>query len=1634
MNKIHSKVWNKELGQLVVASEFASSDSAGVVQGAGTAARLRTSLLAAVVVPLLAVAGSGSTAFAQEWIVTDGSSPAVIGDGGTVTFQGDANIDVAQSGEDQDGVIEVTLSRNLDVDSVTAGDSVLDDAGLVVDDGAGNVTTVGAGSVAVADGAGTTVIGGNEISVGGANEIAISGDTGTIGGLTNQTIDHPDFADGSGRAATEDQLALVNETANMGWHVSVDNEGAGDDNNVGPAGVVDFTSADGNIQITREETDLEFSLADAIEVADSVEVAGNTTIDGTGVGVGDDVHLGDTGLVIGDADGPRFTNDGISAGNQVVNGVADGVADTDAVNVRQLEDTRTKYYSVNDNGVVQGNYDNDGATGVNALAAGVNTQAEGANSVAIGSGAVASSNVGSELLNPIGANTNPSTPGDFAVAIGHEARALGNQTIAVGRLAGTGAMGSNNVLLGARAGENSETSNNIFLGERAGSGLAADPDGNEGAPFLRGHNVGLGMDTLQDGHGENNTAVGLRAGRWQEGSSNTHVGSFAGVAQQGDFNVNAGYFAGQYTDSRGSVNIGVEAGAGIPDGRVAADYAVSIGYQAKALDDRGVAIGDRAYAGALSQIAIGGEAGLNSLAVNSTAIGLRAGQSVTGVDNVALGRDAGRSVATGANVAIGTGAGNDVTARSNPAVGAFPNVTGQNVAIGGQAGDAVQGDLNVGIGWRAGRGTTGVANVGLGPLAGLGTTGDQNVAVGATAGQDVQGRANIAMGNFAGVGVEAANTISLGSGALGSSNYAIAIGTVTMAEGLNAIAVGRSTVADSEDGVAIGRNAQATHAGSVALGAESVTAEANPTPNGTVGGITYGEYAGNTPESVVSVGAEGAERQVTNVAAGRVSASSTDAINGSQLFATQAVIGNVANSVVTVLGGNAAVDVDGNITTSDIGNTGHHNVHDAIDNVNTTANMGWNISAEGGNATNVGPGGSVDLNNGDGNIVITKADDSNDVTFDLADNIELSEDGSVAIGDGTEGSTLDAGGLEVVDGGNSTAVGAGTIAVTDAAGTTTIGGNVVSVGGGNPIVISGDTGTIGGLTNTTFDPDGFTSGQAATEDQLKQVSDVANAGWNVSVDGEGAVADNNVGPAGVVDFSNEDGNISISRDGTDLAFELADDITVDSITAGDTIIDTTGVAIGNDVHLGNTGLVINGGPSITLAGIDAGNLVVTNVAAGTISATSTDAINGSQLHGMGDSIVNVIGGNAELNPDGTIVTSDIGGTGHDNIDDAIRSANEAANAGWTATDANGNAANIGPNGSVAFTGDGNISVAQTGEDNSGEVEITLNRDLDVDSITAGNTVIDTDGVQVGDDVHLGDTGLVIEGGPSVTTDGIDAGGQVISNVAAGVEDTDAANVGQLNDLASNVVDNSGRVTNLEQGAAGPFQVSQEAPVVAPTPTGANSAAGGSGADASGDNSTALGNQAVASGDNSTAVGQGAQATHDNSVALGQGSATTVGAQTGYDAAYVGSSDSAGEVNVGNRTVSGVAPGVAGTDAVNVDQLQGGVNHAVVTANAYTDQRIGQVQSDVWHLHGRVDELERDINAGVATAMAMRQAPYVAGATTYYAGFGAYKDQGALGVSLRRTSDNGRWSLEGGFSANRDGAGGYIGVSGVLGSK
>ncbi|MCW3693557.1 adhesin, partial [Burkholderia cenocepacia] len=136
--------------------------------------------------------------------------------------------------------------------------------------------------------------------------------------------------------------------------------------------------------------------------------------------------------------------------------------------------------------------------------------------------------------------------------------------------------------------------------------------------------------------------------------------------------------------------------------------------------------------------------------------------------------------------------------------------------------------------------------------------------------------------------------VALGANNTASGNGALAIGNANSAQGLGSVALGQNSIAGTSPtavgGVAIGNGATATaSAGDVALGSGSVTAVANPTATGTIGGVTY-NYAGTTPSSVVSVGAPGAERQVTNVAAGRVMATSTDAINGSQLYATNTAI------------------------------------------------------------------------------------------------------------------------------------------------------------------------------------------------------------------------------------------------------------------------------------------------------------------------------------------------------------------------------------------------------------------------------------------------------------------------------------------------------------------------------------------------------------------------------------------------------------------------------------------------------------------------------------------------------------------------------------------------------------------------
>ncbi|MDC5065650.1 hypothetical protein NRA11_19430, partial [Acinetobacter baumannii] len=206
---------------------------------------------------------------------------------------------------------------------------------------------------------------------------------------------------------------------------------------------------------------------------------------------------------------------------------------------------------------------------------------------------------------------------------------------------------------------------------------------------------------------------------------------------------------------------------------------------------------------------------------------------------------------------------------------------------------------------------------------------------------------------------------------------------------------------------------------------------------------------------------------------------------------------------------------------------------------------------------------------------------------------------------------------------------------------------------------------------------------------------------------------------------------------------------------------------------------------VTLKGKD--GTVLDNVKAGHISSTSKEAVNGSQIHKISNSIKNSIGGNTVVNPDGSLTTNNIGGTGKNNINDAIKSVDDKVTngikdvenkglnfAGNSGTDVHrklGEKLNI-VGGAAASTpaakSSGENVITRTTKDG---IQIELLKDSKFDSVTTGNTTLNTNG-------------LTIKEGPSITKQGINAGGKQITNVADGINAKDAVNKSQLDNLAA----------------------------------------------------------------------------------------------------------------------------------------------------------------------------------------------------------------------------------------------------------
>ncbi|HFG6898076.1 TPA: trimeric autotransporter adhesin Ata [Acinetobacter baumannii] len=651
------------------------------------------------------------------------------------------------------------------------------------------------------------------------------------------------------------------------------------------------------------------------------------------------------------------------------------------------------------------------------------------------------------------------------------------------------------------------------------------------------------------------------------------------------------------------------------------------------------------------------------------------------------------------------------------------------------------------------------------------------------------------------------------------------------------------------------------------------------------------------------------------------------------------------------------------------------------------------------------------------------------------------------------------------------------------------------------VTLKGKDGTV--LDNVKAGHISSTSKEAVNGSQIHNISNsIKNSiGGNTVVNPDGSLTTNNIGGTGKNNINDaisevkntakkakttvtEGDNIvvkeTVNKDGsTNYEVSTKKDLTLNSVTTGDSV-------------LNNNGLTIKDGPSITKDGINAGGKKITDVANGVIAQNSKDAVNSGQVHHISNSIKNSIGGNTVVNPDGSLTTNNIGGTGKNNINDAIKSVDEKVTNG--VNDLTQKGLNFGANDQKATQGKAvhrklgdTINIvggadAKTAEDKtSGEniitrttedgVKIEMLKDVKFDSVNVGGHV-------------LNQQGLIIKGGPSITVNGINAGGKQITNVADGINAKDAVNKGQLDKQINEVKDQIGKDIGKLSDHAVQYDKDKNGNVDKNSVTlgggekGTNlkNVADGKVAEGSKDavNGGQLWNVQNQVDKNSNDI-KNIQNNIDN---ISNGKAGLVQQQKPNGEITVGKDTGGTSVNMagkdGDRVVQGVKDGeikAGSNQAVNGGQIHNisnsiknsiGGNTSVNSDGSITTKNIGgtgkdnindaigmlnqsnqelgnkitnlgdQLQQVFYDTNKRIDDVEKKANAGIAAAMALENAPFVAGKYTYAVGAAYHGGENAVGVTLRKTSDNGRWSITGGVAAASQGEPSVrVGISGVI---
>ena len=982
-----------------------------------------------------------------------------------------------------------------------------------------------------------------------------------------------------------------------------------------------------------------------------------------------------------------------------------------------------------------------------------------------------------------------------------------------------------------------------------------------------------------------------------------------------------------------------------------------------------------------------------------------------------------------------------------------------------------------------------------------------------------------------------------------SGEGAVAIGVKTQALGDFSTALGTNATATKFGTLALGTGANANITNAVAIGMASATDKEGIAYKGKeILGNTY-TWAGGAsvdPGDVVSVGKKQFERQIINLAPGDVSADSTDAINGSQLysaiqqiekmryFSVNSTIGvkddateeNPTNSInkgakgenSIAIGPNAhttntstasiAIGLGSNATAANAVALGHNsvagsNMFDATSSgatfkndagVNTTVSFAANSSAIGG-AVSVGKAGNERQiqNVAAGRISATSTDAINGSQLHAV----LNNSGFNVQENGSPKSRINNNGVVNFKDGNLTTA------------------NVTKTP--NDTIVKFDVNT----TTIKTDKDGNATAEnpsnlATAGDVTSAINKVRNmpltfagdAGANVKRKLGDTI--NVVGGADATKLS--DGNIGVVANGNDkLEIKLAKDIKVDSVKAGDTTIN-------------NDGLTIANGPSITKKGINAAGNKITGVAAGT---DETDAVNVSQLNkavnaaktgvkaGKNTSIKETKGTNGESIytidavdtsanvtsksgalkvTEGKPTLDDAGNTTVTNYDidlsdktkDDIQKgvdANTAVNTKGLTFKGDSGSTNVEKLGStVAINGDDNITTKAEGD----KVTVKLNKDITVDSVKAGDTTINNDGLKIAD-------------GPSVTKAGIDAAGNKISNVGDGdvsKDSKDAVNGSQLYEVKELAGKGWNATATKKEGSTGEVSGTEVANV-APGATVNYIAGDNIKLEQNGINFT------ISTTKDLKAENVTAKTVNTTTINLGEGdNSTPITVVSGKDAAPNLDGKTPNRMNFGGETIATLSDGlkfganvgdvygaklnsqinVKGADSnTNWSEFDGGDNVMTnidksgnvrvgikknlkvesVTANKFTagdtvidsngvtikngpsmtkngidagnkqitnvapgriaadstdavnGSQLHEVKADMNNkinkLNGQVNKLGKRVNAGTASALAASQLPqaYIPGKSMVSVAAGNYQGQNAVALGMSRISDNGK---------------------------